>query len=209
MRFTPPSVGTVAPGNAPGGGKEAGRRAQHRGQPSPPAAGRRALAQRARAARRLFLRPQPAPTPPGAAGSLAPSFPRRNIPGWALVRLLTRPARPAPPTRPHPEAEGAVPAVAGAWPRPVAGLRVCGAWGGVGGCGAASPHPLPTGAHRRSLTVPRTLVGSSPGRPVLGYPAPCVPAAPSHRDPLTLSRLLSSFMTHCPSCSGLPFRSLN
>lgn len=132
MRFTPPSVGTVAPGNAPGGGKEAGRRAQHRGQPSPPAAGRRALAQRARAARRLFHRPQPAPTPPGAAGSLAPSSPRRNILGWALVRLLTRPARPAPPTRPHPEAEGAVPAVAGAWPRPVAGRGSAGRGAGLG-----------------------------------------------------------------------------
>lgn len=132
MRFTPPSVGTVAPGNAPGGGKEAGRRAQHRGQPPQPAAGRRALAQRARAARRLFLRPQPAPSPPGAAGSLAPSSPRRNIPGWALVRLLTRPARPAPPTRPHPEAEGAVTAVAGAWPRPVAGRGSAGRGAGLG-----------------------------------------------------------------------------
>lgn len=127
------------------------------------------MAQRARAARRLFLRPQPAPSPPGAAGSLAPSCPPRNVRGWAWVRLLTRPARPAPPTRRDPEAEGAVPAVAGAWPRPVAGLR------GVGrgwGCCAWEPAPLSflssSAAHP---WCPRPFGSPHPSSPSPGAPS--------------------------------------
>lgn len=158
------------------------------------------MAQRARAVRRLFLRPQPAPSPPGAAGSLAPSCPRQNVPGWAWVRLLTRPARPAPTTRPDPEAEGAVPAVAGAWPRPapsrVAGLR------GVGrgrGCCNGSPHPFPSCAPpplARGAHTPCGLLARR--RPLLGHPGPGVPAAPFCQDPLTPCRLAFSFTSHCP-----------
>lgn len=118
------------------------------------------MAQRARAARRLFLRPQPAPSPPGAAGSLAPSCPPRNVRGWAWVRLLTRPARPAPPTRRDPEAEGAVPAVAGAWPRPVAGLRGVGRGWGLLRLGARTPFLLKLLG--RSPMVPTPLRVSSP-----------------------------------------------
>lgn len=172
MRFTPPSVGTVARGNAPGGGKEAGRRAQRGGQPFPPAGGRRALAQRARAVRRLFLRPQPAPSPPGAAGSLAPSCPQRNVPGWAWVRLLTRPARPAPTTRPDPEAEGAVPAVAGAWPRPVAGR---GSAGRGAGPGLLQWEPAPFPFLRSSAArpgCPHPLWSPRPSPPSPGAPGP-------------------------------------
>lgn len=164
------------------------------------------MAQRARAARRLFLRSQPAPSLPGAAGSLAPSCPRGNVPVWAWVRLLTRPARPAPPTRRDPEAEGAVPAVAGAWPRPVAGLR------GVGrGWGLLRWEPAPLSFLRSSAArpwCPRPFGSPHPSPPPPGHPAPGVPAAPFHQGPLTLCRLAFSFKSHSLSGLGQPFRSL-
>lgn len=138
---------------------------------------------------------------PGLRGSLAPSCPRRSIPGWAWVRLLTRPPRgpPLPPARTRRLRGRCRPWRApGPAPSRVAGLRGVGRGGG--GCGAPSPHPFPPGAHRPCLTVPTPLLGSSPLAALSwGHPAPGGPAAPFHQDPLSVGRL-SSFTSHCPSC---------
>lgn len=167
------------------------------------------MAQRARAARRLFLLPQPAPSPPGAVGSLAPSCPRRNVLGWAWVRLLTRPARPAPPTGPNPEAEGAVPAVAGAWPRPVAGRWAAGRGAGLGAAALGARTLSLLALLGRSPTVPTPLLVSSPVAALSwGHLARVFPQPLSIRTllPCVASPLASR--PNCPSGSRQPFRSL-
>lgn len=181
MRFTPPSVGTVARGNAPGGGKEAGRRAQRGGNRSRLQGGAGLLAQRTRAVRRRFLCPQPARSPAGAAGSHSPHPTRATERSGLGLGPGCSPGPPGPPLLParDPEAEGAVPAVAGAWPRPVAGRGCAGRGAGLGAAAVGSPHPFPScapptlahGAHTPSGLLTRR-------RPLLWHPAPRVPAAP-------------------------------
>lgn len=174
MRFTPPSVGTVARGNAPGGGKEAGRRALHGGnRPRPQRgaglwpSGRGLLGGSSSALSQL--RPRP-----GAAGVTRPILPATEHSGLGLGPAAhPAPARPAPPTRPDPEAEGAVPAVAGAWPRPVAGRGSAGR--GAGWWGLRRPEPAPFPSWRSSplshgARTPSGLL--TLGRPLLGAPSP-------------------------------------
>lgn len=201
MRFTPPSVGTVARGNAPGGGKEARRRAQCGGSRSRPQ-GVAGLWPSGRGLRGGFssslsrLRPRP-----GLWGHSP--HPARDGTFWVGlgVRLLTRPARPArpaPPTGPDPEAEGAVPAVASAWPRPVAGR---GSRGVGQGWGLLRWEPAPFPFLRSSAARPRCphpFWSPRPSPPSPGAPSPGVPQAPFHQDPLTLCRLAFSFMSQPP-----------
>lgn len=135
MSFAPLAAGVVARGNAEGRGK---RRAAsgERGQHPLPAGGRLGLSPgQRRLRRRLFLRPRPPPLPPQAAGSPSRPPPAAEHSWLGLGPGCTPgPARPAPPTTPGLEAEGAGAGAKGLRraqrPRPIAGSVGCRVWGG-------------------------------------------------------------------------------
>lgn len=145
MSFAPPAAGAVARGNAEGGGKRrAGKR--RTGATLPARSGAPGTEPRLRRLRRrLFLRPRPPPLPPQAAGSPARPPPAIEHSWLGLGPGYTPgPARPAPPTNPGLEAEGAGAGAKGLRraqrPRPVAGSVGCGVWGGVSGAVGTTHH---------------------------------------------------------------------
>lgn len=206
MRFTPPSVGTVARGNAPGGGKEAGRRAQ-RGGNRPRLQGGAGLFGPAGAGCAEALPPPSASSVParGCGVTLASSYPRD---GTFRVGLGSRcsPGPPGPPLLPG--RTGRLRGRCRPWralgpaPSRVAGVR------GVGRGWEPAPLAFLT-LLRRSPAEPTPLLLSSPVAALSCGTQPRVFPQPLFiRTPLTLCRLAFSFKSHCPFGSGQPFRSL-
>lgn len=186
MRFTPPSVRTVARGNAPGGGKEAGRRAPRGGKRPRPQGG-------------AGLWPSGRGLCGGSPSALSQLRPRPGLRGHSphpardgTFRVgLGSGCSPGPPGPPLPPARtrrlrgrGRPWRAPGPAPSRVAGLR------GVGrGWGLPRWEPAPFPFLRSSAARPgaRAPPGLLPRRrPLSWHPARSVPAAPFQQDPLTL-----------------------
>lgn len=198
MRFTPPSIGTVAPGNAPGGGKEARRRAQRGGNRSRPqgVAG---------------LWPSGRGLHGGSSSSLSRLRPRPGLWGHSphpardgTFRVgLGSGCSPGPPGPPLPPAgtrrlrgRCRLWRAPGPAPSRVAGLRGVGrGWGLLRWEPEPFPFLRPSAARFR---CPHPFWSPRPSPPSPGAPSPGVPAAPFHQNPLTLYRLAFSFTSQLP-----------
>lgn len=104
-----------------------------------------------------------------------------------------------------------MPAVAGAWPRPIAGCGSAGRGAGLGAAAMGARTPSLLAILGLSPTVLTPLLLSSPVAALSWGTQPRVLgvlAASFHQDPLTQCRLDFSFKSYCPSGSGQPFRRL-